>query len=555
MSSVTNLTPLPTAPTPETNLSLLPDASYNSANSVFSRINLSCLSSLLEGYPTSLVNFLISGFSFGFRIGFLGKVSFGREKNNLSANENVGDVSKAILKELHRGHTMGPFTTPPFSPFTCSPLGAVPKKDGTLRIILDLSSPIGTSVNDGIPPEFFKVKYSSFDDAVGMVRDLGSGCYMAKIDIKHAFRLCPVHPDDWPLLGFKWLGKYFFDICLPFGSRSSPFIFNTFADALAWILIHKFGVTLIIHYLDDFFVCASTFIECQRKVDLVLQLFKRLGVPVAEDKLEGPSKRIVFLGIEIDSDSLCIRLPADKLSSLSVSISSWQHRKKCTKVELLSLIGSLSFACKVVKPGRIFLRRLIDLSTTVNKLHHHIDITSSVRLDLKMWSNLLSFWNGTSVIQHPPISSSDLNLFTDASFKGFGAYFNGSWISSPWLFQVSCHHIATLELFAVYAALFIWSDRLRDRQIVIYSDNIAIVQVWESGSSKDKHIMKLVRLLFFRCINFNISLSLRHLSGCHNIYADLLSRLQVPQFLEQCQDAQDLPTVIPPSTWDFFTTD
>ena len=62
---------------------------------------------------------------------------------------------------------------------------------------------------------------------------------MAKIDIKHAFRLCPVHPDDWPLLGFKWLGNYFFDVCLPFGSRSSPFIFNTFADALAWILIHN----------------------------------------------------------------------------------------------------------------------------------------------------------------------------------------------------------------------------------------------------------------------------------------------------------------------------
>ena len=108
VSNVTNLTLPPTATTLETDLSLLPDSSYISANSVFSRINVSCLSSLLKGYPISLVNFLISGFSIGFRIGFLGKLSFGREKNN-HANENGGDVSKAILRELHRGHIMGPF--------------------------------------------------------------------------------------------------------------------------------------------------------------------------------------------------------------------------------------------------------------------------------------------------------------------------------------------------------------------------------------------------------------------------------------------------------------
>jgi len=98
-------------------------------------------------------------------------------------------------------------------------------------------------VNEGIPSDFFAVKYSSFDDAVSIVRYIGIGCFMSKIDVKHAFRLCPVHPSDWPLLGYKWLGKYLFDIRLPFRSRSSPFIFNIFADALTWILVHKFNST------------------------------------------------------------------------------------------------------------------------------------------------------------------------------------------------------------------------------------------------------------------------------------------------------------------------
>ena len=239
-------------------------------------------------------------------------MSSGKDRNNLSAFKHTSSVSAAILKELRRGHTTDPFHAPPFSFFHCSPLGAVPKKDNTIRLILDLSAPAGFSVNDGIPPEMFSVRYSSFDSAVLLVRDMSKGCFMAKVDIKHAFRLCPVHPDDWPLLGYKWLGKYYFDICLPFGSRSSPFILNSFADSLAWILVQKFHVTVLIHYLDDFFVCVPTRSECQRKEDAIKSVFAMLKVPIAEDKLEGPSQQLVFLGIEIDSVYMGCRLPQDK---------------------------------------------------------------------------------------------------------------------------------------------------------------------------------------------------------------------------------------------------
>ena len=266
------------------------------------------LQKLLCGYPSPIVKFLVDGFSFGFRIGFIGNVSPGRDRNNRSALTNEEAVSTAILKEVNRGHILGPFSVPPFAPFHCSLLGSVPKKDSSYRLILDLSSPAGLSRNDGVPPEFFTltVKYSSFDDDVSIVRDLGPGCFMAEIDIKHAFRLCPVNPRDWPLLGYKWLGKYFFDVRLPFGSRSSPFIFNTFADALAWILIHKFGITCLIHYLDDFFVCAYTYEECLVKVNQILCVFSYLGVPIAEYKLKGPSQSLGFLGIHINSVFLCI---------------------------------------------------------------------------------------------------------------------------------------------------------------------------------------------------------------------------------------------------------
>ena len=107
-------------------------------------------------------------------------------------------------------------------------------------------------MNEDIPREEFSVCYSSFDEAVVLVRSLGKGAFMSKLDIKHAFRLCPVRVDQWSLLGFHWQDMFYMDIRLPFGSRSSPFIFNTFADLLLWVLVTICGICYIIHYLDDF---------------------------------------------------------------------------------------------------------------------------------------------------------------------------------------------------------------------------------------------------------------------------------------------------------------
>lgn len=129
--------------------------------------------------------------------------------------EHASKVDEAILKELNRGHTVRPFDYPTLPSFHCPPLGAARKKDGSIRVILDLSSPQGFSVNDGISKDSYSVTYSSFDDAIDMVRELGRDCFLAKLDIKHAFRLCPVHPDDWYLLGYKWQGRYFLMLFFP----------------------------------------------------------------------------------------------------------------------------------------------------------------------------------------------------------------------------------------------------------------------------------------------------------------------------------------------------
>ena len=76
---------------------------------------------------------------------------------------------------------------------------------------------------------------------------------IAKIDIKSAYRLIPVHPEDRRWLGMKWEDKVYINGMLPFVLRSAPKIFNSVADVVEWCGSRE-GVDYIFHYLDDFAV-------------------------------------------------------------------------------------------------------------------------------------------------------------------------------------------------------------------------------------------------------------------------------------------------------------
>ena len=95
--------------------------------------------------------------------------------------------------------------------------------------------PRGTSINDFIPQEQYSLHYATVDDAIEAVLQLGIGARMAKVDLQSAFRMVPVHREDWELLRIHWQDHYYVDNCLPFGLHSAPYLFNQFASALHWI--------------------------------------------------------------------------------------------------------------------------------------------------------------------------------------------------------------------------------------------------------------------------------------------------------------------------------
>ena len=132
----------------------------------------------------------------------------------------------------------------------------------------------------------------------------------------------------------------------------------------AWLAepIPDRGVPHIAHYLDDFvMVGAHHSSQCADSLQTMNLACKELGVPMAAGKCEGPMSCLTFLGIELDTVAWSLRLPADKITRIKATLLDWNDRKACRRRELESLIGLLQHACKVVKPGRSFLRSMINL--------------------------------------------------------------------------------------------------------------------------------------------------------------------------------------------------
>ena len=115
---------------------------------------------------------------------------------------------------------------------------------------------------------------------------------------------------------------------------------------LEWIL-HTKGVSACLHYIDDFLTFGyPRSNQCDINLHTLIQTCQELGLPLAVLKIEGPAAIIIFLGTELNTVLMTMRLPDEKLARLKELIHKWLTRQAAKKRELLSLIGQLVHACK-----------------------------------------------------------------------------------------------------------------------------------------------------------------------------------------------------------------
>lgn len=514
-------------------------------------LHSSWASALHNHHCQPIAEFFLSGIAQGFRVGYnYAKGPLKSAPKNLNcALQHMEVVDEYLQNELTHNRISGPFRKDETSRVHISRFGVIPKnhQQDKWRLIVDLSFPKDQSVNDGVPKSLCSLSYITVDDAIEEICRLGPGCLLAKIDIKNAFRLLPVHPADRHLLGMEWRDAIYIDNCLPFGLRSAPRLFDILAELLSWIVYSR-GVSFSIHYLDDFLtVGPSASPTCQKNLEIFKNVCKELGVPLALEKVDGPTTCLTFLGITLDTHKMEIRLPEDKLARTKIQISSWLQKKSATKRQILSLVGLLQHATKVVRHGRTFVARMYKVAAKVKELSYYTRLNAEFKSDLFWWYYFLEHWNGLSLLRSTSGGQpADLCIQTDASGTwGCGAAGEKQWFQWPWPKEWSAVGIMAKELVPIVISCAVWGPHMSKRKVLFQCDNMSVVSAVQKGSAKEPVVMHLLRSLWFFVAFFDIDLNIEHIAGVNNCAADMLSRNNMSEFLLSFPQVSRFPTALP----------
>ena len=436
-------------------------------------------------------------------------------------------------------------------------LGSVPKGDDDFRAIVDCSSPVEDCVNDHTWSCRNKFCYNSVDLVTEMLQRYDM---LATVDISNAYRAINTHPDSRDRQGLTWdFGKgeiFLRDNRLCMGLSSSPYVFSKISDFIVRCLVRE-GFSECVNYLDDFCLIGRDVAGCGEAQGKLVAILRRLGFFVSYKKLTPPKAVSKFLGIEIDSVNLELRLPQDKLEKLHTQLELFIRRRKATKLELEGLGGILAHCCKVVKGGRTFSRRVYDLISSVRRNHHKVRLNEEFRLDLRWWLEFAAVFNGKARIIPP--SSPTVSVYSDASLKGFGATHGDDWLAGEFGVHTSQltggwlgHHLAkaddvgcdteninVLELWPILQGVRRWSRGWSDMPVIFVTDNTQVQAALNTGRSKNKTTMGWLRLIFWESVKYNFEVSSVYINTKNNVICDSLSRLSSFKNIARIRDADE----------------
>ena len=432
-------------------------------------------------------------------------------------------VKQQVMSEISVGNYHVCVNKPEF----ISPLGAIPKATGGIRLIHDCSRPAGNSLNDYATLGSSQ-KFQTIDDATSLIQ---RGYYMAKVDLKSAYRSVNISEESQHFTGlkFEFDGRvvYLRDTKLPFGSRLAPGIFHRLTQSVKRMMARR-GFTAVIAYLDDFLIIAPTLDECATALYTLIGLLRYLGFCINWDKVVDPITRITFLGIEIDADTMSKRLPKEKLIALRSELRVFAARKRASRRQLQSLAGKLNWAAGVVYGGRVFLRRIFDAIAPLIAANHKCVLTQAVRDDIQWWDRFMSSFNGTSLILD---SVSITTVYTDACDAAAGGYCEGDWFYCNWSTdypQMEDSHINVKEFCAVVLSAQRWCHQWANKRVLVRSDNMTTVSGVNRGTTRSPLIMTLIRYMFWLSAVYNFRIVALHVPGSDNVIADKISRLHEP---------------------------
>ena len=510
-----------------------------------SALNIPVWRELLQAYEDSVVcEFLEFGWPAGFVPTVLPIFDLRTHRGALQFSEQVTEY---LNKEISLGRVAGPFDDVPFTDgFVVSPLNTVPKRDSDeRRVIVDLSWPCGTSVNDGIPSDTYlgepiSLTYPTIDSIVDVVISLGPGCLLYKRDLKKAYRQFPVDPRDHHLLGYTWNNQFYFDTVLTMGLRSAAMACQRSTSAVSWIFRQQ-GHSLF-NYLDDF-IGVSPPSSAVTDFQALGELLASLGLQESSDKSCSPSTVMVCLGVQLDTTQFTLSVSSERLREIEQLFEQWLTKRTATKTSIQSLVGKLIFVSKCVRQSRVFIARILALLGKLKHNHHHANLTAEFRKDLMWWRHFLREYNGQSMINTAQWTSLDEVFSTDECLTGCGGLFDVYYFHAvfPSFISEQTLDISLLELLTIVIALKLWGARWAGLRLTVRCDNEAAVTVVNTGRCRNSFMNSCLREICYIAAIYEFEVRAVHVPGVFNKLADVLSRWDScsfsakEQFLQRAQ--------------------
>ena len=227
-----------------------------------------------------------------------------------------------------------------------------------------------------------------------------------------------IDPIDFEKMGFTFQQEFYFDCTLSMGSMSSARCCQRVTNAVVYIFTN-WGY-FAINYLDDL-----GGVQEEETADMAFDTLRRLlvqfGLTEAISKSCAPNYVMVFLGVEVNSVLLTLRIPEDKMQEILTILENWSNKQICSLKELQSLVGLLNFASRCIKSGRIYLARILNFLHDMPPTGRHI-VPRETQLDIKWWKEFFPLYNGVTMMLNNDWSRPDEVLASDSCLTGGGAY-------------------------------------------------------------------------------------------------------------------------------------
>ena len=394
---------------------------------------------------------------------------------------------------------------------------AVPKKGGGWRPVINLKR-----LNNFVLTPHFKM------ESIQNPKDvLLQGDYMAKIDLKDAYLTVPMHPSTAKYLRFQWKGTVYEFTSLPFRLAPAPLVFTKLMKPVV-SLLRKWGIRILL-YLDDMLIMAKSPELLKQHLQVVTTLLAQLGFVLNLKKcVTSPTQIIEFLGFLINSITMTLSLPSEKVGKLQKECRHTINLKSVSGRHLAHLIGMMTSCIPAIQEAPLHYRALQRSKTAaVGSTHPNFDNTIQLSreaiTDLRWWIDALSADMCRPI--SPPTAS--LTLETDASKQGWGAFCRESTLRTggPWSPQESQNHISWLELMAAFLAVQCFARYHQHCHIQIYMDNtVAIAYINQMGGTHSRKLCHLALQFWDWCLHKNVTIHAEHIPGRVNVIADHESR-------------------------------